>query len=249
MDPNYDRQSGPGIGSLILNLLTMGVLLLTLCAGGAMTVVFINPATIDRIAPYLPVKLIVPPTLMPTLGYPTATNTPEIYLPSTWTPTPSRTPGIATPIPPPTDTPAPTETPPVDESPEPTSTPLPFGAQPGSPVAMENPVNDLACDYMGIGGQVFDLTGSPVFNLDLHVTGELDGQSIDLHSLTGTSGVESLGPGAYLINLADHPIATSGDLEIVLSDTSGTALSDTIEFDTTDACDGNFILFNWRQQY
>jgi len=250
MDPNYDRQSGPGIGSLILNLLTLGVLLMTLCAGGAMTVVFLNPSTVDRISPYLPIKLVVPPTLMPTLGYPTPTNTPEIYLPPPWTATPTRTPGaVATPIPPATDTPEPTETPPLDETPEATPTPLPFGAQPGSPVGMENPVNDLACDYIGIGGQVFDLTGSPVFNLDLHVRGVLDGQPIDLHSLTGTSGVESLGPGAYLINLTDHPIASSGDLEIVLSDTSGTPLSDEIEFDTSDACDANFILFNFRQQY
>lgn len=219
-----------------------------------MTVVFINPAMVDRIAPYLPVELVVPPTLMPTLGYPTATNTPEIYLPPTWTPTPSRTPGIAaTPLPPPTDTPAPTETLPPDQTASPTSTPLPFGAQPGSPVAMENPVNELGCDYMGIGGQVFDLTGSPVFNLDLHVTGVLDGQPIDQHSLTGTAGVESLGPGAYLINLSTHPVASSGDLSIQLSDTSGTHLSEAIEFDTYDTCNDteklNFILFNWRQQY
>jgi len=114
---------------------------------------------------------------------------------------------------------------------------------------MENPVNELACKYMGIGGQVFDLTGSPVFNLDLHVTGILDGKPIDLHSLTGTSGVESLGPGAYLVNLADHPIATEEELQIVLSDGSGNPLSDVIDFDTSDACDQNFILFNWRKQY
>jgi hypothetical protein len=254
MDPNYDRESGPGIGSLILNLLTLGVLLMTLCAGGAMTVVFINPSTVDRISPYLPIKLVLPPTLMPTLGYPTPTNTPEIYLPPAWTATPSRTPGgTATPAPPPTDTPQPTEPPPEDETPEPTETPLPFGAQPGSPVAMENPVNELACDYMGVGGQVFDLTGSPVFNLDVHVIGDLDGQPIDLHSLTGTAGVESLGPGAYLINLSNHPVASKGDLSIQLSDTSGNPLSDAIQFDTYDTCNDterlNFILFNFRQEY
>lgn len=253
MDRNYDEQSGPGVGSLILNLLTMGVLLMTLCAGGAMTVVFINPALIDRIAPLLPIKLIVPPTLMPTLGYPTATNTPEIYLPPTWTPTPSRTPGAPTTVPALTDTPGPTETLSPNQTVEPTATPLPFGVQPGSPVAIENPVNDLACNYMGIGGQVFDLTGSPVFNLDLHVTGALEGKPIDLHSLTGTAGVESLGPGAYLINLSGHPVASKGELSIQLSDTAGTPLSDKIEFDTYDTCNNdeklNFILFNWRKQY
>src|SRR4030066_188578 len=180
MDRNYQRQSGPGIGSLILNLLTLGVLLMTLCAGGAMTVVFINPATIERISPLLPIKLVVPP---------------------------------------------------------------------GNPVAAENSVNELACDYLGIGGQVFDLTGSPVFNLDLHVTGNLDGQAIDLHSLTGTSGVPSIGPGAYLINLADHPIASTGSMQIVLSDTSGTPLSAAIGFDTSGECEFNFVLFNWRQEY
>jgi hypothetical protein len=113
MDRNYQRQTGPGIGSLILNLLTLGVLLMTLCAGGAMTVVFINPATIERISPLLPIKLVVPPTLMPTLGFPTRTNTPEIYLPSTGTPTPSRTPGGVATVPP-TETPTPTEVPPEE---------------------------------------------------------------------------------------------------------------------------------------
>ncbi|OGO68167.1 MAG: hypothetical protein A2Z37_11420 [Chloroflexi bacterium RBG_19FT_COMBO_62_14] len=249
MDRNYQRQSGPGIGSLILNLLTLGVLLMTLCAGGAMTVVFINPATIERISPLLPIKLVVPPTLMPTLGFPTSTNTPEIYLPPTWTPTPSRTPGVvATEVPPPTETPTPTEVP-LGETPQPSPTNLPFGVQPGNPVAAENSVNELACDYLGIGGQVFDLTGSPVFNLDLHVTGNLDGQAIDLHSLTGTSGVPSIGPGAYLINLADHPIASTGSMQIVLSDTSGTPLSAAIGFDTSGECEFNFVLFNWRQEY
>lgn len=253
MDPNYERQSGPGAGSLILNLLTLGVLLMTLCAGGAMTVVFINPATIERISPFLPFKLVVPPTLMPTLGYPTATNTPEIYLPPTWTPTPSRTPALAaTPIPPATDTPGPTATP-LDFTPEPTATPFQFGVQPGSPVAMQNTVNELGCNYMGIGGQVFDLTGSPVFNLDLHVTGTLDGKTIDLHSLTGTAGVEAIGPGAYLINLSTRPVASDGELRIKLSATSGAQLAEEIDFDTYDTCsasDGlNFILLNWRQQY
>src|SRR4030065_2322564 len=243
MDRNYQRQSGPGIASLILNLLTLGVLRMPLCAGGAMTVVFINPATIERISPLLPIKLVVPPTLMPTLGFPTSTNTPEIYLPPTWTPTPSRTPRvIATEVPPPTETPTPTEVP-LGEAPTPSPTNRPFGVQPGNPVAAENSVNELACDYLGIGGQVFDLTGSPVVNLGLHVPGNRDRQAIDLHSLTGTSGVPSIGPGAYLINLVDHPIASTGSMQIVLTDTSGTPLSAAPGFDTSGECEFNFVLF------
>jgi hypothetical protein len=245
MDPNSSGRSG--VGSLILNLLTIVVVLATLSAGGILGAVFINPSLIDTINPYLPIKFVPPPTLMPTLGYPTITNTPEIYLPSTWTPTPTNT---STPTSTATATPAPSQTPlPATETPAQSPTPggMPFDTQPGNPLAMQNPVNDLACQYMGIGGQVFTLDGQPALNLDVHVSGTLGGLLIDLHGITGSRGTESLGPGAYLIDLSDHPIASQGTLTVQLMDTSGVPLSDKISLNTTDSCDRNFILFNFRQ--
>jgi hypothetical protein len=229
-------QSGPkNYGGFILNCLTILVVLATLAVAGVYAVVFINP--------YIPFNPYQPPTLPPTLGPPTATPTPEIFLPATWTPTPERT---ATPAAIPTEPPPPTATPvPTSPTPEGTVTGPPFSLQPGSPVLTPNIANDLACDWMGVGGQAFSMDGEPITDLGVHLEGEIGGAQVELDSLTGSA--PDLGPAGYVFNVSDHPIASDETLWVQLNDASGVPLSDPVYLTTSDSCDENMVLVNWKQ--
>ena len=247
MDEIYDERPARSWGALVINLLTALVLLSTLCAGAGMVAVFVNPGLVEAVDPFIPgLDLQPPPTLPAILGWPTATNTPEIYLPASWTPTVTETAGpTSTPIP--TQTPMPTDTPtPPAETYTPTPTGLPFSIQPGSPIYMANSfVNALGCDWMGVGGQVFDTGGAPIVGLSVHLEGQLGGQPIDLTALTGSAVV--LGPSGYVFDLSDRPTASQGTLWLQLQDTAGLELSDQLFLTTYESCEQNFMLVNWRQ--
>jgi hypothetical protein len=230
MDAPAERQPPFNVARLLLNCLTLIILLATLGVGVLFAFLFINP--------YSPINPYPPPTLPPTLGPPTPTNTPEIFLPPTWTQTPVPT---ATFTPPPTSTPEPTATPGVSP------TPAPFGLQAGSPAGIPNIANNQGCDWMGVGGQVFDLNDAPIVaSLTVHIEGELGGLPVDRDALTGSA--PSLGPAGYVLNLADHPIASSGTLFVQLLDNAGAPLSESIAIDTFSSCDQNLILVNWKQR-
>jgi hypothetical protein len=149
-----------------------------------------------------------------------------------------------------TETPEPTEIPEETPTPEMSETPvaveMPFALQVGSPAKMPNFVNDEGCNWMGMYGQVFDLDNSPILELGVHLVGELEEVGeIDLYALTGSA--PDLGPGAYLFNIADRPIESEEELSIQLDDGSGTLLSDVIYIDTSDSCEENLIMVNFRQ--
>jgi hypothetical protein len=224
------RKRSSGIGNFIFNILTLIVVLAVIAAGVAFAMVFINP--------YISYNPFPPPTVPARLGTPTATSTPAQPLPTAWTPTPSKTP-------PPTDTPVPTAT----ETPVPTFTPTtvppPFALQPGNPVRIPNIANDKSCDWMGVGGQVFNLENQPIANLGVHLEGELEGQPVSLDTISGSA--PDIGPSGYVFDLADQPITSEGMLWIQLNDGSGSPLSEQIFFDTSDNCNENFVMINWRQ--
>jgi type VI secretion system secreted protein VgrG len=243
MDESYTTRSRDGLKSilrLVLNILTVLALAATAIVLLVSAIMFINP--------YNPMNPYPPPTLPPTLGPPTATNTPAIYLPPTSTLSPT--------IPPtPTDTQAPTATP------APTDTPMPTPEESASPeltpggaqfqLAEGSPSysrDERGCEVMGVGGKVFDLAGAPISGLTVRLNGELAGQPVGpLDSLTG-SAADRFGFGAYYFELSDQPVASQNTLWIqILDSSSGLPLSDQVFFNTTDICDENLILINWRQ--
>lgn len=224
------RRRSSGLGALLTNLITLVVVLAIVGVVGVYAMVFINPYT-----GYNPFP---PPTLPAVLGTPTATHTPAIPLPTIWTPTPSKTPAPSqTPTLAPTDTPVP--------SPTATNPGPPFALQPGNPVGIPNIANDLSCDWMGVGGQVFNLENAPIARLGVHLEGEVEGKSVSLDALTGSA--PDIGPSGYVFDLADQPIASQGLLWIQLNDGAGTPLSEQIFFNTFDNCNQNFVMINWRQ--
>lgn len=237
MDENFKRlprKRASKIGSIFFNLLTFIVLLAILGVGAAAAAVFVNPY-IDVGFFYNPFP---PPTVPARLGTPTATHTPAVPLPNAWTPTPSSTPEPTdTPTPEPTDTPTPIPT----ETPQ----PPPFALQPGNPVQIPNIANDDACDWMGVGGQVFNIENQPIVSLGIHLEGELDGNPISLDTLSGSA--PDIGPSGYVFNLSDHPIASDSTIWLYLHDGGGSSLSDQVFIVTSEECSKNFVMLNWRQ--
>jgi hypothetical protein len=240
-----NEAQGPGIIGLFVNLLTLIVVVATIGVGAAFGAVFLNPYLVEAVNPYLPMKFAPPPTLPPTLGPPTPTNTPEIYLPAQWTATPTIT---ATATPEPTETPVPTDTPMPTETPAITNTPSGAAVipQPDSPSLTTNFANTKACQWMGVAGQVFDdETKAAVTGLAVRVGGQLGTFPVDQTSLTGSA--PAYGPGGYELVLSDHPIASNKTVWIQILDTAGVPLSDKVYFVTSDKCSENLVLFNWDQ--
>jgi hypothetical protein len=107
---------------------------------------------------------------------------------------------------------------------------------------------DAACNWMGIGGQVFGRDDKPVSGLIVEVGGTLGGEPVLLLALTGGSSV--LGPGGYEITLADKTIASQQTLWLQLYDLNGAPQSEQISFDTISgegSCDKNLIIINFSE--
>jgi hypothetical protein len=115
--------------------------------------------------------------------------------------------------------------------------------QSGTPLGMENFLHPaLACDWMGIAGQVFDIDGQPQTGFVVQVGGELEGSNILLLAITG--GNTSVGVGGYEIVLTEHVVASTRKLWIQLFNLEGKSLSDKVYFDTFDDCSKNLLIIN-----
>ena len=252
-------QPGRDSAAIIWNILTVIVLLMALCICVGVVALLINPQM--SINPY------PPPTMPAPFLTPTVTPTPKSVLPPTWTPT---APPQATIVPSPTNTAVPTDTPPAVESPTPpivippntevptqtpgeglaTSTPsegMPFVLHPGDPVAIENIFYPgLNCAWMGVAGQVFDLSSAPVEEgIFVQLQGTLEGEPI---KILGTVGmVTTYGPGSYEFVLGDKPVESTQTLWVQLFDQAMLPLSDQVYIDTFADCDKNLILINFNQ--
>ncbi len=235
-----ESQQNPrrNLSSLIWNILTILALIGVLCVGSGFLIIFINPQI--GLNPFPPF------TEIPTLALPTITPTVPPLLDSTWTPTPTGAP-TATFTPRPTNTPLVSDTPVID-TPAPT---IPGGysfiIQQGSPQAISNIYDAAAgCNWMGVGGQALDMTGAPVVSLIVQLGGALGGKKFDgVLGLTGTA--QQLGPGGFVFQLADKPIASQRVLWIQLLDQQGLPLSDKIYFDTFNDCGKNLIVIQFKQ--
>ena len=245
MEDIYNPKARRGLGRLLVNCLSFVFVLASLISASGIAAVFANPGLIEVIDPFLPgPDLEAAPTVPPTLGFPTATNTPEIQLPPTWTPTATVTStssptASATPEPTATDTPVPAT--PTAEA----TTEAPFVVQPGSNVLVANFANDLGCAWLGVAGQVFDKDRNPLVGITVHVEGQLAGALANQDSVTGSN--PRIGPAGYTINLSDHPIASNGTMWIQLMDTAGLDLSDQVYFSTSVNCDKNLVFINWNE--
>lgn len=242
---DYSGQERPvqRIMNFIWNALTLVTLLGVLGVVAVFLLLFTNPNIFFN--PF-------PPQPLPTpLSLPTATPTPRSILPPTWTPSPTPEP-TATFTPEPTHTPSPTATP--FSLFTPTTTPtsetrgMPFIVGPGTPVSTSSLAfhPEAGCNWMGVAGQVFDLSGAPISGQQVRIGGVLAGKPVDMLSLTGLTSAYGTA-GFYEFTLGDKPIASKGTLWVQLLDQAGLAMSEKIYFDTYDNCEKNLIFINFKQ--
>jgi hypothetical protein len=246
---DYIDQTPPArkLSSMIWNVLTLLVLLTVLCVIGVFLAVFVNPNS--SINPF-------PPAVIPTgIALPSMTPTPRIVLPATWTASPTLLP-TQTFTPAPTNTPLPSETPFSLFTPtatftgEPTvpSQGLPFVAMTGTPLGTSSlPFHpEVGCDWIGVAGQVFDLSDAPVSGQIILLGGTLDGKVISMPSLTGMTNAYGTA-GFYEFTLGEKPLASTQKLWVQMQDQAGLPMSERVYFDTYDSCDKNLIFVNFKQ--
>jgi hypothetical protein len=217
----------------------MKLRLFTFIMGVSIGVMGCNALSSSDVAPNeMPTTLFetatIPAELEGDLLLPTLTSTPAPASDSTQTPTAI----------PPTTAVTPTKTiQPRAEGDSPQSDPViyKYGIQTGSPLIIQAWSHD--CDWMGIGGQVFDIKGQPVVGVIVEVGGRLNGQSIFGLSITGIDS--GYGPGGYEIQLADEPINSDLETWIQLKDASGQSVSPQVYLQTFDTCLQNLILLNF----
>jgi len=241
---DYDQKPKRGCFSVILNLLTALLVLGIVIFSCAFFVIYTNP--------YSPLNPFPPGTAQFVMGTPTPTATTYIALPPTWTPTFTVPPTLTyTPLP--SDTPVPTDTPIGSATPTelptatiPESGPL-YELQPGSPVAITNIYHpELGCNWMGVGGQVVDMSNAPVTGIIIKIGGELGGWTLPvMTSLTG--GAPNYGQAGYEFKLADMPIASHNTVWIQLLDQEGYPFSEKTYFSTYDDCNKNQIIINFKK--
>ena len=205
-----------------------------------------DPNGVDPVCPTCPAPEIPEcPTCEPCP--PTATELPPT---ATFTPESSATPTeTATGVPGATSTPTPPQaiTATATRTFTPTAATMPYALQPNSPVYTQNFVHsDKGCNWMGVGGQVFNRTGNPVVGLVVVVEGFLGQRVVDELMLTGLS--TPYGPGGYEIVLDNKTVASSNSLFITLFDLAGTPLTNPIPFETFNDCNKNLIVINFKQR-
>jgi hypothetical protein len=234
---------------LTWNVLTLVMVLMTLCACGFFFSVLTNPYS--TLNPFPPSTLVPPP--------PTVTMTPMGYEP-TWTPTitteptetATRRPTITTV---PSFTPYKVTTATLTFTPTITvvasRTPRPTGVPYAVTVSWEESTKyrpDTSCSSMYVAGKALDSGNNPVTGLQVKLGGSVPGKTFvpALTTLTGISPV--YGPSGFEFDLRVAPVASSKGLWVQLFDQSGAPLSEQFQLKTYNDCKKNLILVNFQQK-
>ncbi len=244
---DYQDRAQPArkVSDLVWNTLTVVVLLTVVCVAAGFLMIFLDP--------YSGFNPFPPPTLPSAISMPTITPTPRSVLPPTWTPGPTQPP-TDTPTPRPTSTLPPTETPfslftPTETAEaSPTVPGMPYDVAPGSPVAISSVTfrPEAGCNWMGVAGQVLDISGAPVSTgVVIQLSGVYGGQFIEQTSLTGIA--PQYGQAGYEFYLGDQPLASNKTLWVQLLDQAGSPLSEKIYFETFAECERNLVFINFKQ--
>ena len=100
--------------------------------------------------------------------------------------------------------------------------------------------------WMGIGGQVFDAVGVPVDGLIVELGGTIACTEISILAITGNAPV--FGPGGYIIELGNTPVASEGTLWLQLL-SEGEPQSEKIVLATSAECEQNLLLVNFTERH
>ena len=243
-EPKSSRSSFsmPAFG--VWDILSIVVLLITICLGVYFVMIFIDPGS--GLNPLKPPELLVPTaTITPLQMDATWTPTPTVYASPTATllPTieapPTNTPANLIPA---TDTPVPTKTPTATRTPK-----APFSA--ASVNAIESVIishlQPLGCNWQGVGGTVEEQDGSPVISIAVRLAGTYDGKTVEMVNVSGVN--MEYGRSGFEFVLGDTPINSHGKLYVQLFGQAGLPLSDKIYIDTSSDCKKNLVLVRFKE--
>ena len=235
-------------------LVAAGIFAFLTLSGGQLDLSQLIPT---REQPALPTvgALAALPTTMPG---PTAERLQPTWTPSPLQPTdtlppsptrrPTLEPSITPTLPPPTPTRTPTHTPtetptetPTGPTPTATNTrsPFPFTKSIDTPTYLRNYANTAGCNWLGIAGEVVDLSGNPVSagSYQVHVWES----GIDARVAVGTA--PAYGPSGWEQFVFDSPIIRTYNVQ--LESSAGTPVSQVYQVQTRASCNENllFIIF------
>jgi len=221
------------------DMLSILVLILTVCLVGYFALIFINPASsLNFLRPGGGLFGEPPPTLTVTALQlePTWTASPTLELTPTDTPRPTITPlptNTSFSLVPPTRTPRPSPTPRA-----------PFS---GSFTQVESAIihPELACNWAGIGGTVVDANNSPVIGTVVVLRGTLNGSTIEQQTVSGIN--KEYGPSGFEFVLGSAPVASSKTLFVQLVDQQNIPLSDPVQIDTSTDCGKNLVMVRFKR--
>ncbi len=229
------RSSRPQLN--IWDMLSIIVLLITLCIAGYFALIFINPTT--PLNPFQP----APTPLL----FPTSTITP-IQPPPTWTPTFMDLTDTPTLLPTITLQPSPTgfSLIPPTKTPKPTATPkAPFS---GSYTNIASTVYypDQGCNWFGVAGTVVDKNNSPMIGMVVRLVGTLNGSPINKLTVSNTANIP-YGPSGFEFNLGNKPVTTTGTLYVQMLDQAGLPLSENLYINTSSDCSKNLVMVRFKK--
>jgi hypothetical protein len=231
------KRSRPQLNSW--DMLSILMLLITLCIGGYFGLIFFNPTT-----PLNP----LPPVVVHPLLLPTVTITP-IQLGPTWTPTPVAVTDTLTLNPTITLQPTATSFFLVPPTSTPTLTPTPKAPFSASVNAIESIIIphlvDQGCNWQGVAGTVDDANNGPIVGMVLRLTGIYNGKSLNLTTVSGVS--PDYGKSGYEFVLGTVPVASRDPLTLQLLDQAGLPLADNVYIVTNNYCKKNLILVRFKK--
>ncbi|HEX9013484.1 MAG TPA: hypothetical protein VF813_08205 [Anaerolineaceae bacterium] len=224
-------------GEIFWNLLTFLMLLVVIGLLGIFALRRVDPRTL--LQPFQAATASGPVGTAPAAALvPTGTQTPPALIETTATPEAASSSEVSTALPP-------TLTAPAGEAPTPSGG-YAFQARPQPNWVASTVMHpDAGCGWLGVGGETFDLGGSPLVGMTVHLSGTLAGKPVDLLSLSGTA--TEYGPAGYEINLGEKPLASADALWLQLQDQAGLPLSGRVPVETRAGCDQNLVLINFRQ--
>jgi hypothetical protein len=139
-----------------------------------------------------------------------------------------------------------TLTPTETETPAITDTPMPASAE-----ITYHPSTEIypakGCDWMGVGGAVFKLDGSPIQFYSIQLGGTLDEVVISQLRLSGSA--PAYGTSGFEFELGTKPVASTETLWIQLFDNTGSELTGKIYFDTYDDCSQNLVKVTFTRDH
>jgi hypothetical protein len=242
-DYNDAPASRPKSRLELWDILSLLVLMITLCIGVYFALVFAFPNSFINPLPPNPVNPLEPPT---------ATITP-IQLEPTWTPTPFSATSTPTLFPTITLQPSPTSFSLVPPTRTPSFTPTPKAPFSATVNVLQSDIiphlQALGCNWQGVGGSVVDTNNSDVPGLVVRLAGTYNGKAVgpDGYQLTVSGTSPDYGKSGFEFFLGTVPISSNDLLFVQLEELGGQILSEKVYIDTFNDCKKNLVLIRFRK--